>query len=191
MPCSHERQLTLSEYRTALPEHTLWGPPNVLPRVDSQCDTTQERPHATDEVPPEQKGSAEPQGLFEMSENFIPEVYTTDQRLSRSCLVAIDSFEGYLGENSKRNMYRLLYLMSPRQWCRIDISIQIPRRSKYWAALKTSQVEWKTTEASGPEAYAALPYSLITKIQPALLTLPSVEQVCTCFSKQLDFGSSR
>ena len=168
-------------------EQTLWGLPSVLPRVDSQCDTTQERSHTAGEVPPEQKESPDPQSLFEMSANFFPEVYTTDQRLPRSCLVIISSFEEYVSENSKRNMYRLLYLKSPRQWCRIDISIQIPRRSKYWAASKTSQDEWKTTETLTPEAYAPLPYSLITQIQPALLTLPSVEQVRTSLSAITQF----
>ena len=184
VPCSHERQLTPSRYRTAFPEPTPWSLPSVSLRVDSGWGTSQGRSHTAGEVPPEQKASPEPQSLFEMSANFYPEVYTTDQRLPRSCLVAISSFEQNLGENSKRNLYRLFYLKSPRQWCRIDISIKIPRRSKYWAASKTSQHEYRGTEAHGiPEEYAPLPYSLITQIQPALLTLPSIEQVRASLSK--------
>lgn len=186
MPCNHERQLTLSQHKSALPEYTPWNLPSVSSRVlsnDSRCDATQGRSHTAGEVLPEHKESPEPQSLFEMSANFFPEVYTTDQRLPRSCLVVISSFEEHLVENSKRNLYRLFYLKSRRQWCRVNISIRIPRRSKYWAASKTSRDEFKTTETSAPEVYATLPYSLITQIQPALLTLPSVEQVRTCFSK--------
>ena len=185
VPCSHERQLSPSGYRTALPEHTLWGLPRVSPRVDLHCDTPQGRSHTASEVLPEQKESPEPQSLFEMSANFFPEIYTTDQRLPRSCLVVISSNEEHLGENSKRNLYRLFYLNRPRQWCRIDISIQMPRRSKYWAASKTSQDEWKTMETRSPEVYAPLPYSLITQIQTVIMTFSSVEQVCTCLSKTI------
>ncbi len=151
MPCSHERQLTPSKFRSALPEHTLWSLPSVSSKVssnDSHFGTTQWRSHTAAEVLPEQKESPEPQNLFEMSENFFPEVYTTDQRLPRSCLLVISSFEAHLVENSKINIHRLFYFKSPRQWCRIDISIKIPRRSKYWAVSKTSQDEYKTTEAS-------------------------------------------
>ena len=185
VPCNHEQQLTLSGYRTALPEHTLWGLPNVSSRVlsnDSRCDTTQKRSYTAGEGVLEQKESPEPQSLFEMSANFFPEVYTTDHKISRSCLLVISSFEEHLFEDSKRNIYRLFYLKSPRQWCRINISIKIPRSSKYWAASKTSQIEYMTMETLGPEAYAPLPYSLMTQIQPALLTLPSVEQVRTSLS---------
>ena len=186
MPCSHEQQLTRSEYKSALPEHTPWSLPRVSSRVSSngsRYGRTQWRSHTAGEVFPEENESPEPQSLFEMSANFFPEVYTTDERLPRSCLVVISSFEEYLGESSKRNFYRLLYLKSPRQWCRIDISMQIPRRSKYWAASKTSQVEYNTREAMMSEAYASLPYSLITQIQSAILTLPSLDQVRTSFSK--------
>ena len=175
--------MILSGHRTALPEHTLWSLPSAPTRVDSRCDTTQGRSHTDGEILPERRESPEPQSLFEMSANFFPEIYTTDQRLPRSCLVAICSSEEYLGESSKRNLYRLFYLQSPRQWCRIDISIQIPRHSTYWAASKTSQYEWKTTDVLFPESYAPLPYSLISQIQLALLTLPSVEQVRKCFFK--------
>ena len=155
----------------------------MLPRVDSRCDTAQGRSYTDGEILPERRESLGPQSLFEMLANFFPEVYTTDQRLPRSCFVAICSIEEFLSESSKRNLYRLFDLQSPRHLCRIDISIQIPRRSKYWAASKTSQYEWKTTDVLFPEPYAPLPYSLIRQIQLALPTLPSVEQVRTCLFK--------
>ena len=148
VPCSHKRQLTLSEHGSAFPENMPYGLPSVSPRVDSRWQSSQGRSHTAGKVPSEQKESPDPQSLFEMSANFFPEVYTTDQRLPRSCLVAISSIEEHLGENSKRNLYRLFYLKSPRQWCRIDISIQIPRRSRFWAVSKTSRDEIKTVETS-------------------------------------------
>ena len=180
MPCSHERQLTLSEHRSALPEHTRWALPSVSSKVspkNSRYGSAQWRSRTAGDVFPQQKEPPEPQSLFEMSANFFPEVYTTDQRLPRSCLIVISSYEEHLVENSKRNLYRLFYLKSPRQWCRINLSINIPRRSKYWAATKTTQNEYKTMETRAPKGYAALPYSLISQLQPALSSLPSVEQV--------------
>ena len=193
MSCSHERQSNLSANALTLPEHKPWSLHSVSSRAlfnGSRYGGIQSRSHAAGEVfrdhndPSEQREPPEPQSLFEMSANFFPEIYTTDQRLPPSCLLVISSFEEHLGENSKRNLYRLFYLKSPRQWCRIDISIKIPRRSKYWGASKTSQHEYRATEAHAfPEEYAPLPYSLITQIQPALLTLPSIEQVRASLSK--------
>ena len=185
MSCSHERQSNLSANALALPEHKPSSLPSVSSRAlfnGSQYGGIQSRSHAAGEVfpdhndPSKQREPPEPQSLFEMSANFLPEVYTTDQRLPPSCLVVISSFEEHLGANSKRNLYRLFYQKSPRQWCRINISIKIPRSSKYWAASKTPQDEYKTMETRPPEVYS-LPYSLITQVQPALLTLPSVDQV--------------
>lgn len=186
MSCSHERQSNLSANALTLPEHKPWSLHSVSSRAlfnGSRYGGIQSWSHAAGEVfpdhndPSEQREPPEPQSLFEMSANFFPEIYTTDQRLPPSCLLVISSFEEHLGENSKRNLYRLFYQKTPRRWCRIHISIDIPRRSKYWAASKTSQVEYKTMEITGPQGHAPLPYSMISQIQPALLTLPSVEQV--------------
>ena len=180
MPCSQERQLTPPEHRSAFTKHTHWTLPSISfqdSSSGSRDGTTQRWSHTGGEVLRERKKSPEPQSLFEMSAKFFPEVYTTDQRLPPSCLMVISSFEEHLSENSKRNLYRLFYQKSPRQWCRINISIKIPRSSKYWAASKTPQDEFKTMETLTPEVYSTLPYSLITQVQPALLTLPSVEQV--------------
>ena len=182
--CSHERQSNISANALALPKHKPWTPPSVSLRVlpgGSRYGGIQSQSHAAGEVfpdhndPSEQREPPEPQTLFEMSANFYPEVYTTDQRLPPSCLVVISSFEEHLVQDSKRNLYRLFYQKSPRQWCRIDLSIKIPRRSKYWAASKTTQNEYKTMETK--PGYAPLPYSLISQIQPVLLSLTSVEQV--------------
>ena len=186
MSCSHERQSNLSANALALPEHKSWSLPSVSSRALSKglrYGGIQSRSHAAGEGFPdhndlsEQREPPEPQSLFEMSANFYPEVYTTDQRLPRSCLMVISSFEEHLVQDSKRNLYRLFYQKSPRQWCRIDLSIKIPRRSKYWAASKTTRNEYKTMESKPPKGYAPLPYSLICQIQPVLLSLTSVEQV--------------
>ena len=184
MPYSYDKLSTPSEYRPALAKPTHW-----TSRISSQVSssrlrdgTTQRRSNTAGEVLREREESPEPQSLFEMSADFFPEVYTTDQRLPRSSLVVISSFEEHLGENSRRNLYRLFYLKSPRQWFRINISLKIPHRSKYWAASKTSTNEVNSAESWTREAYAPLPYSLISQIQPALLRFSSVEQVSASVS---------
>ena len=171
VPCSHERQLTLQVHKSALPKHRPWSLPGVSCKVlsnDSRCTTTQWLPHTAGEGLPGQKESPDPQSLIEMSADFFPEVYTTDQRLPRSCVVVTSSFKEHPRVNFKRNLYHLFYLKSPQQWCRINISIEISRRSRDWAVSETSQDEYKLAESWAPEAYAPLPYSLISQIQPAL-----------------------
>ena len=180
MPYSHDKQSTPSEYRPALAKPTHWTSPRISSQVSSSGSrdgTTQRCSNTAGEVLRERKESPEPQSLFEMSANFFPEVYTTNQRLPRSCLVVISSFEKHFVGSSKRNFYSLFYLKSPREWCRIHVSIKIPHRSRYWAASKTSQIEPEIVEIIASEVYAPLPYSLITQIQRALLTLTSIEQV--------------
>ena len=180
MPCSHERQLTPLGDRPAFAKHTYWTLPSVSSQDSSSGSrdgTTQRWSHTSGEVLREQKNFPGPQSLFETSANFFPEVYTTDQRLPPLCLMVISSFEDHFSENTKSNLYRLFYLKSPRQWCRINLSIKFPRRSKYWAASKTTRNEYNTMEFKPPKGYPPLPYSLISQIQPALLSLPSLEQV--------------
>ena len=184
-PCSHERQLTPSVHKASLPKHTPWSLPGVSCKIssnDSRCTNNQWLSHTAGEGLSGQEESPDPQSLFEMSANFFPEVYTTDQRLPRLCLVVISSFEDHLGQNSKRNIYRLFYQKSPRQWCRINIILEIPRHSIYWAATKTSRDEITTAGVWVREAYAPLPFPLISQFQSALLRLPSVEQVSASVS---------
>ena len=113
--------------------------------------------------------SPEPMSLFEVSENFFPETYTTDQLLPKSCLVVISSLEIESSGDFKTNLYRLFYQKLPRHWCRLSISIKIHRSSIYWAATRTSQDEFNTLETLNSVGAASLPYSLLTKTQEHLL----------------------
>lgn len=63
------------------------------------------------------------------------------------------------------NMYRLLYLKSPRQWIWLSLSIQIPCSSGYWAPVKTTQAEYRKWQTPTLCGAALLPSSLTTKIQ--------------------------
>jgi len=112
--------------------------------------------------------SSEPTSPFEDSQNFFPEIYSTQQLLPTSCLVVISSMEIESSSDYKTNLYRLFYRRSPRQWCRLSISIKIPRFSIYWAATKTSQDEFNTMGTLRSVGSAALPNSLLTKTQERL-----------------------
>ena len=119
--------------------------------------------------------SPEPTSLFEVSRNFFPETYTTDQRLPSSCLLVISSYEENSAGDYKTNFYRLFYLKSPRQWCRLSISIKIHRSSMYWVATKTSQDEHNNADALYKDGVSSLPYSLLTKIQEVLIEIDDVD----------------
>ena len=112
--------------------------------------------------------SLEPTSPFEVSQNFFPETYSTEQLLPTSCLVVISSMETESSSDSKTNLYRLFYRRSPRQWCRLSISIKIPRFSIYWAATKTSRDQFNTVDTLRSVGGAALPCLLLTKIQERL-----------------------
>jgi hypothetical protein len=190
---SSRGQLRSTEQRSSLPWHTNKGfLEAAIDSVTSQSrqytDSTQHLPGSagrreqSHEREPVLEGSTgfahvfsgsmlspEPASLFEVSRNFFPEIYTTDQRLPLSCLVVIGAYEKSSSGDSKTNIYRLFYLKSPRQWCRLSISIKIHRSSMYWAATKTSQDEYNTRETLILVGAAPLPYSLLTKIQEVLL----------------------
>lgn len=112
--------------------------------------------------------SSEPTSPFEVSQNFFPETYTSEQLLPTSCLVVISSMEIESSSDSKTNLYRLFYRKSPRQWCRLSISIKIPRFSIYWAATTTSRDQFNTVDTLRSVGGAALPCSLLTKTQERL-----------------------
>ncbi len=76
----------------------------------------------------------------------------------------MQSYEELTTCNLRSNVYKVFYLKSPRQWCRLIISIQIHRSSIYWPATKTAQHE----NARPLVGSASLPYSLINAIQDFL-----------------------
>jgi hypothetical protein len=111
----------------------------------------------------------EPTSSFEASSNFFPETYTTDQRLYTSSLIVTSAKEVHCSIQSKTNYYRFLYLKSPRQWFKLDISIEFCSSSRYWRATKLSR-----HGSLFPPGFAnfnsecSLPQSLLDKIRDYL-----------------------
>lgn len=59
-------------------------------------------------------------------------------------------------------------MKSPRQWCRLRVSVDIRRSSIYWTATSTTQNEYKTMETVILVGGASLPPSLSKKMQAIL-----------------------
>ena len=112
-----------------------------------------------------------PSGPFETSQRFFPETYTTTQRLPISTLVVLDSYEQTSSAQCRKNVYNLVYLKSPRQWCRITLFLQIDCSSKYWAATKVRKGALKGSLPISTSIVADIPPSLRKKIQKSLLGL--------------------
>ena len=108
---------------------------------------------------------------FETSQRFFPEIYTTAQRLPIYTIVVIDSYEQTSSAQCRENVYKLFYLKSPRQWCRITLSMQIGCSSKYWAATKVLKRGLKKSVAVDKFMNAQIPPSLLRKVQKCLLGL--------------------
>lgn len=109
-----------------------------------------------------------PTSLFEISQNFFPETYTMHQRVPKSCLMVFGSYEESFTGQYKTNLYRLMFMKSPRQWCRLRVSINIRRSSIYWAATNTTHREYRTMDALLLLGGASLPPSLSMKMQAFL-----------------------
>lgn len=106
-----------------------------------------------------------PSSPFEISQSFFPKTYTSAQRLPIFTLVLIDSYEQTSSAQCRQNVYKLFCLKSPRQWCRITLSLQIDCSSKYWAA--TQAPRWERSRPVPIDASVAphVPPSLLRKVQ--------------------------
>lgn len=105
---------------------------------------------------------------FEASTDFYPETYTMRQRLPQSTLFVTRAHEAESFCDFKTNVYRVLYMKSHRQWCRLTISVKIHRSSIYWNVTKVSHHKCQYPDALPLVGHASFPYSLFTKIQALL-----------------------
>ena len=119
-------------------------------------------------------GSKHPPTLlssFETSPHFFPETYTMGQNFPPSSFLVISSHEGYSSGDSRMCCYKAFFLKAPRQWCRMSVSIKLDQSSKYWAATNMSAEAYNTGESINKVGSAALPYSLLSQLQKALLQI--------------------
>ncbi|KAF2799354.1 hypothetical protein K505DRAFT_294860 [Melanomma pulvis-pyrius CBS 109.77] len=108
-----------------------------------------------------------PTGLFEQSQNFFPETYTTNQCLPRYNVVVISAYEEASFGLSKTNTYSLFYLKSPRELRRLRITITISRSSMYWPATSITRHGYSQKNGQALILWGAvvLPYALTRQIQ--------------------------
>ncbi|KAI4136923.1 MAG: hypothetical protein L6R39_007559, partial [Caloplaca ligustica] len=114
---------------------------------------------------------AGPSSPFETSHGFFPEIYTITQRLPIFTLIVTDSYERISSAQCRENVYELFCLKSPRQWCRITLSLQIDCSSKYWTATKVLSGGLKKPGPADSFVVAHLPPSLLGKVQKCLSRL--------------------
>ena len=109
-----------------------------------------------------------PATSLETSHHFFPETYNLESQVPRSCLVVMAAYEQFSWADGRTNVYRLLYLNSPRQWRWMTLSIEIPRSSRYSTVTQTTQGEYRKWQTPNFSGAALLPLSLVTKIQELL-----------------------
>ena len=113
------------------------------------------------------RGITQPASSFELSQSFFPETYSASQRLPQSSLMVIEACELDSSSDYKTNLYNVLYLSSPRRWCRISVSIRMHRSSQYWALTRVAKDE-RTPGEDANISPATLPYSLLMNVQQKL-----------------------
>ena len=108
-----------------------------------------------------------PVTLFETSHNFFPETYTIDSRLQTSRLVLLRTYQQSFCTDYLTNVYRVFYSKTPRQWCRLTISLNVSHSSKYWTTTKITPEDY---EPRRPTALIAAdwPDSLANLVQTTL-----------------------
>ena len=122
------------------------------------------------------KTASRPVSPFEQSPSYLPEMYSTYQRLPVSTLMLMRSFERLETLESRINMYQFLYLESPRKWCRLCVSLEIYPSSTYWRAMKISKEGCKSQEMRTVDFNAQISSHFLTQIQESLATLEGVEE---------------
>jgi hypothetical protein len=115
--------------------------------------------------------SPSPAGLFELSGNFFPELYTTHEGLSSVPVLIYSAFEGYSNAISRTNHYELYFLKSQRQWRKLSLSLTFCRASHYWDYTKLS-----TTEVAFGSTSYNLPRSLQDKLEQLLRGIEDLRQ---------------
>lgn len=114
--------------------------------------------------------TCKPASSFEVSSNFFPETFTTDQRLPTFSLILTGAKETRSSIRSRTNIYNFLYLRSPRRWLSVDISMEFTPSSRYWTVAKLSQHQRLFSPGFIPgNPESSLPKSLLEKIQDYLL----------------------
>ena len=108
-----------------------------------------------------------PVTVLEASQNFFLETYTTDSRLPTSCLVVLGAYEQSICAGYRTNVYKVFYLKSTRQWCRLEISLNVSRSSKYWTVTKTTPDDYEPRRIRLMQD-ACWPYSLVKLVQTTL-----------------------
>ncbi|KAH7418993.1 kinase-like domain-containing protein [Cadophora sp. MPI-SDFR-AT-0126] len=93
-----------------------------------------------------------PAGMFELSGNFFPEIYTTHKGPSTVPTVIYSAFEEYSNGTYRSNHYQLFFLKTQRQWRRLSLTLIVNRGSKYWdyTKLSTTKVTFENTSYNLP-----------------------------------------
>ena len=112
-----------------------------------------------------------PAGLFELSQTFFPELYTSEDSSTRLRLLAYSAYEENCTERSRANCYRIFFLERPRQWRRLSLSVTITRQSVYWSYTKLSS----SARASGAVKCECLPHSLHKQVEDFISDLDTLQ----------------
>lgn len=112
---------------------------------------------------------SEPISHFETSSSFFPETYTLDEQLPSNFLIVVSSYEQCCSAALKTIVYGVFYSKSPRQWCKLNISLDIGRSSTFWAVTEISSRGFTTrssnTGAPLGIAMPSLPLTLLSQFQ--------------------------
>jgi hypothetical protein len=112
-----------------------------------------------------------PASSFELSRNFLPEIYTAEETFSNLRLFAYSAYEIDCSARSRTNLYRIFYRGGPRQYHRLTLEITITRDSKYWEYTKVSS----STRADGAVRRECLPHSLQTNAESFISNIEKLE----------------
>ncbi|KAH6723883.1 hypothetical protein BKA61DRAFT_17462 [Leptodontidium sp. MPI-SDFR-AT-0119] len=79
-----------------------------------------------------------PAGIFELSGNFFPELYTISEGPSSVPMHVYSAFEEHSSTLCRTNCYQFFFMKLPRQWRRLSLSLTICKASRFWDYTKLS-----------------------------------------------------
>ncbi|KAN0102667.1 hypothetical protein V8E51_010980 [Hyaloscypha variabilis] len=139
-------------------------------------------------------GSANPASPFELSQNFFPELYTSEGHLSNFRLAMCSAYEESCSAYFRTNFYQFFFSKTPRQHYRVSLSITVSRSSGYWDLIKISPAPhqgrvWVPNNCLLPHSLSTRAENFISEIEnlqdDTHLTLSLTER-CRSPSKDLE-----
>lgn len=112
----------------------------------------------------------DPAGMLERSAKFYAESYTVETAVPEVIITAM--YETAFTRTANVNLYKLLYLREPRRWSIINVSIEVPRGSRFERFMQLSNQKFPH---QNPRYAFRMPINLLRELTRVLHSLNNIQ----------------